>query len=168
MFIRRISLFSAALLISSAPALAQDHSAHAKAEAKLVKGAALAIEGCVTAGENKDTYVLGSVKEIPGRPVETGLIRVYRLDDISQFRGKAGQVVRVEGRIDGIEEGEIDPKPGEANNGGMLVEFEVPGRDVDTTPAVVAGTSGASGAAKVKTTVIKIDVDKVTAVRACK
>ena len=90
MFIRRISLFSAALLISSAPALAQDHSAHAKAEAKLVKGAALAIEGCVTAGENKDTYVLGSVKEIPGRPVETGLIRVYRLDDISQFRGKAG------------------------------------------------------------------------------
>lgn len=169
MCIRGISLFSGAVLISALPALAQDHAAHAKAEAKLVKGGSLAIEGCVTPGENKDTFVLGSVKEIPGRPVETGLIRVYRLDDISQFRGKAGQIVRVEGRIDGIEEGEIDPKPGEANNGGLLVEFEVPGRDVDTTPGVIAGsTKGTGGAVKMKTTVITIDVDKVTAVRACK
>lgn len=167
MFIRRISLFSGALLIGALPAVAQDHAAH-HTQDKLMKGSTLAIEGCVTAGENKDTFVLGGVKEIPGRPVETGRLRVYRLDDISQFRGKAGQVVRVEGRIDGIEEGEIDPKPGEAKDGGMLVEFEVPGRDVDTTPAVVAGATGTRGVAKVKTTVIKIDVDKVTAVRACK
>lgn len=168
MFIRRISLFAGALLVGAAPALAQDHAAHA-AQDKLMKGSAIALEGCVTPGENKDTFVLGAVKEIPGRPVETGLVRVYRLDDISQFRGKAGQVVRVEGRVDGIEEGEIDPKPGEANNGGLLVEFEVPGRDVDTTPAVIEGsTKGTGGAVKMKTTVIKIDVDKVTAVRACR
>ena len=170
MLVRRLSLLSGALLIvlgGVAPALAQDHAAHAKAEAKLMKGASVAIEGCVTAGENKDTFVLGSVKEIPGRPVETGMLRVYRFKSASQFRGTVGQVVRVDGRIDGIEEGEIDPKPGEAKSGGMLVEFEVPGRDVDTTPAVVAGT-GASGTAKVKTTVIKIDIDKVTALRACR
>lgn len=169
MFIRRISLFAGALLISAAPAVAQDHPAHQAQEqsGKLMKGSSLAIEGCVVAGENKDTFVLNAVKEIPGRPVETGLIRVYRLDSFSKFRGMAGQVVRVEGRIDGIKEGEIDPKPGEAKDGGMLVEFEVPGRDVDTTPAVVAGTSGVSGTTKVKTTVISIDVDKVTAVRAC-
>ena len=166
MFIRRISVFSGALLLSALPALAQDHAAH-DAQGRLMKGSAMTIEGCLTAGENEDTFVLGPVKEIPDRPVETGLLRVYRLNDISQFRGKAGQVLRVEGRVDGIEEGEIDPKPGEAKDGGALVEFEVPGRDVDTTPAVVAGTSGVTGTAKVKTTVIKIDVDKVTAVRAC-
>ena len=166
MFVRRISLFAAGLLISAAPAVAQDHSAHG-AQEKIMKGAALSIEGCVTAGENKDTFVLAQVKEIPGRPVETGMLRVYRLDDIGKFRGMAGQVVRVDGRIDGIEEGEVDPKSGEAKNGGMLVEFELPGRDVDTTPDVVPA-SGTSGTVKVKTTVIKLDVDKVTPVRACK
>lgn len=166
MFIREISVLAAGLLISAAPAAAQDHSAHAAHE-KLMKGAALSIEGCVTAGENKDTVVLGQVKEIPGRPVETGMLRVYRLDDVKKFRGMVGQVVRVDGRIDEIEEGEIDPKPGEAKDGGMLVEFELPGRDVDTTPDVVRG-SGVTGTAKVKTTVIELDVDKVTPVRACK
>lgn len=165
-----ISSFAGALLLSAAPALAQDSAVH-QAHDKLMKGSALAIEGCVTAGENKDTFVLGQVKEIPGRPVQTGLIRVYRFKSVSKFRGTAGQVVRVDGRIDGIEDGQIEVKPGEAADGGMLVEFEVPGRDVDTTPGVVnAGTRGAVAGApktKVKTTVIKIDVDKVTPLRAC-
>lgn len=157
---------AATLLLGFGPALAQDHAAH-EAQDKLMKGSSIAIEGCVKAGENDDTFVIGPVKEVPGHPVETGLLRVYKLNDISKFRGTAGQVVRVEGRIDGIEEGELDPKPGEAKDGGTLVEFEVPGRDVDTTVPVVAGTRGVTGTAKVKTTVIKIDVDKVTVVRAC-
>lgn len=167
MFIRRISLFAGALALGAVPVLGQDHSAH-HAQDKLMKGSAVAIEGCVTAGENKDTYVLGSVREIPGRPVETGLRLFYRLDSVSQLRDKVGQVVRVDGRIDGIDEGQIEIKPGKAADGGTLVELEIPGRDVDTTPTVV-GTSGTSGAdaPKTKITVIKLDVDKVTTVRAC-
>lgn len=167
MVIRRISLFSGALLISVVPALAQDHAAHTKAEAKLVKGGSVAIEGCVTAGENADTYVLGSVMEIPGRPIETGLRRFYWLDSVSQLRGKVGQVVRVEGRIDGIDEGKMEVKPGKAADGGTLVELEGPGRDIDTTPATVGTSGGSAAAPKTPITVIKIDVDKVTAIRAC-
>lgn len=170
MFIRRISLLSGALLISAAPVVAQDHAAH-NTQDKLMKGSSIAIEGCVTAGENKDTFVLNAVREIPGRPVETGLTRVYWLDSISQIRGMAGQIVRVEGRIDGIQEGRMEVKPGQAADGGTIVELEGPGRDIDATPATV-GTAGGMGTApaagpKKLTTVIKIDVDKVTAVRAC-
>lgn len=162
---RRISLsFAVAVVLGTGPALAQDHAAH-HAQDKLMKGAAVAIEGCVTAGENDDTFVLGAVKEIPGRPLDTGLRRFYRLDSVDELRGKAGQIVRVEGRIDGIEEGKLEVKPGKADDGGTIVELEGPGRDIDTTPAVV-GTTGAT-AGKTTVTVIKLDVDKVTPLRAC-
>ncbi|MBA3950018.1 MAG: hypothetical protein H0X44_08765 [Acidobacteria bacterium] len=170
MSVRRISLCTGALFglfIGAAPALAQDHAAHNDAQTKLMKGSSVAIEGCVTAGENDDTYVLGAVKEIPGRPVETSLRHFYRLDSVRLLRGKVGQVVRVEGRIDGIEEGKLEVKPGKADDGGTLVELEGPGRDIDSTPAVV-GTGGATAAAgKTTMTVIRLDVDKVTVVRAC-
>jgi len=157
-----------ALLLGFGPAVAQDHAAHHQ-QTKLMKGASVAIEGCVTAGENDDTYVLGAVREIPGQPVATGLRRFYRLDSVDELRGKVGQIVRVEGRIDGIEDGQIEIKPGKAEDGGVLVELEVPGRDVDTTPATVSvGTAGASAdTPKTTITVIKLDVDKVTVVRAC-
>ena len=170
MFIRMITCgAAAAVLLGFAPALAQDHAAHHQ-EGKLMKGASIAIEGCVTAGENDDTFVLGAVREIPGRPVETGLRRVYWLDDVDELEGKVGQVVRVDGRIDGIEEGKMDVKPGKADDGGTIVELEGPGRDVDATPATI-GTAGAAGrtaeAPKTSLTVIRLDVDKVTIVRAC-
>lgn len=164
---RRVSLiFTAALMFGAGQVLAQDHAAHA-AQEKLMKGSAVAIEGCVTQGENDDTFVLGAVREIPGRPVETGLRRLYWLDDVDELRGKAGQLVRVEGRIDGIEEGKVDVKPGKAEDGGTIVELEGPGRDIDTTAAVV-GTAGVSAnAPKPALTIIRLDVDKVTPLRAC-
>ena len=170
MFIRKITCGAAAVvLLGFGPALAQDHAAHHQ-EGKLMKGASIAIEGCVTAGENDDTFVLAAVREIPGRPVETGLRRLYWLDDVDELEGKVGQVVRVEGRVDGIEEGKMEIKPGKADDGGTIVELEGPGRDVDTTPATMSvGTSGAPAANAPKTslTLIRLDVDKVTVVRAC-
>lgn len=157
-----------ALLLGFGPALAQDHAAH-QDQARLMKGASMAIEGCVTAGENDDTYVLGAVKEIPGRPIQTGLRRFYWLDSVDDLRGKAGQIVRIEGRIDEIEEGKIEIKPGKAADGGTLVELEGPGRDVDTTPAAAGLRTARHTAHTPKTTitVIRLDVDRITAVRAC-
>ena len=166
--LKHLPAFAAACVLTALPAVAQGQASHDKQD-KLMKGASIAIEGCVTAGENDDTFVLGAVREIPGRPIETGLRTFYRLDKIDQLRGKVGQVVRVEGRIDGVTDGNIEMKPGKARDGGTLVELELPGRDVDTTPAVagVAGTSGKTGdVAKTKITVIKLDVDKVTMVKA--
>lgn len=170
MLIGKIAASAAgALLLGFGPALAQDHAAHHQ-EGKLMKGASIAIEGCVTAGENDDTFVLGAVREIPGRPVETGLRRVYWLDDVDELEGKVGQVVRIDGRIDGIEEGKMEVKSGKADDGGTIVELEGPGRDIDTTPATV-GTAGAAArtadAPKTSLTLIRLDVDKVTVVRAC-
>ena len=167
MLIRRIPLFVAALFLAAAPALAQDHASHDKHE-KLMKGSSLVLEGCVTTGENKDTFVIGKVREIPGRPVDTGLLRYYRFDDVSEFRGMAGKVVRIEGRIDEIEDGQIQTKLGEANNGGTLVELEGPGRDIDTTPEVIGANTVTADGQKKKVTIIVVDVDKVTAVRACR
>ena len=57
-----------------------------------VKGGSIAIEGCVTPGENKDTFVLAGVKEIPGRPVETGLLPV-----VAQLTSKHQVVLAVPG-----------------------------------------------------------------------
>jgi len=168
---RHLPALAAACVLTALPAVAQDHASHDKQD-KLMKGASVAIEGCVTAGENDDTYLLTGVKEIPGRPIETGLRTFYRLDSVDELRGKVGQVVRVDGRIDGVTDGNIEMKPGKASDGGMLVELELPGRDVDTKPAVagvagVAGTSGKPGdTSKMKITVIKLDVDKVTMVKA--
>lgn len=170
MSMRRIACGAAAVvLLGFGPALAQDHAAHHQQQTKLMKGSSVAIEGCVTAGENDDTYVLAAVREIPGQPVTTALRRVYWLDDVDGLRGKVGQVVRIDGRIDGIEEGKVDVKPGKAEDGGTIVELEGPGRDVDTTPATVSvGTAGAAAEApKTLLTLIRLDVDKVTALRAC-
>lgn len=169
MSVRKIVCGAAgALLLGFGPAVAQDHASHHQQE-KLMKGASMAIEGCVVAGENPGAFVLGPAKEIPGRPIASGLRRFYRLDSVGDLRGMVGQVVRVEARIDGIEEGNLEVKPGKAEDGGTIVELEGPGRDVDTTPEVVGvGTSGSTeGAPKTPITVIRLDVDKITAVRAC-
>lgn len=167
MLIRRISLFTGALLVAAGPALAQDHAAHHKQD-KLMKGSPIALEGCVISGENTDTFVVTKMKQIPDRPAESGRIFIYKLDKIGKFRGFVGQLVRIDGEVDGIEEGEIDPRAREAGSGGTLVELEVPGRDVDTTAAVIReSVKGTSGTDKVKTTVIDVDVDNVTPVRPC-
>jgi hypothetical protein len=168
---RHVPAFAAACVLAALPAVAQDHAGHQE-QAKLMKGASVAIEGCVTAAENDDAFVLAAVREIPGRPIESGLRVFYRLDSVKELRGRVGQVVRVDGRIDGVTDGNIEIKPGKAKDGGTLVELELPGRDIDTTPAVagVAGVTGTSGKAgdepKMKITVIKLDVDKVTTVKA--
>ena len=154
---------AAACVFVAVPLLAQDHSAHT-AQSKLMKGSSVAIEGCVTAGQKADTYVLGSVKEVPGQPVDTGMRRIYWLDSTKQLKGHAGHVVRVEGRIDKIEKSEIEVKLGADDKGGAVIEIEGPGAQVKTAPAT-AGISTAGQTAKevdVPTTLIRLNVDKVT------
>lgn len=161
--LKHIAGFAGACALVAVPVLAQDHSAHS-AQSKLMKGSSVAIEGCVTAGQKTDSYVLGSVKEIPGGPVETGMRRVYWLDSTKQLKGHAGHVVRVEGRIDKIEKAEIEVKIGEDEKGGAVIEIEGAGKQVKTAPGT-AGISTAGQTAKevaIPTTLIRLNVDKVT------
>ena len=160
---RYFPAFTAVCVLTALPALAQDHSAH-KAQSKLVKGSSIAIEGCVTAGQKADTFVLGSVKEIPGAPVETGLRRIYWLDQ-KHLRGHTGHVVQIAGRIDKLETHEVEVKRGD--DGGTWVEIEGPGAQVKTSPATIGvGTSGQTKKeVDIPTTVVRLKVDKVTLVK---
>lgn len=143
---------------------AQDQHAAHKAETKLMKGASVAIEGCVTAGQKRDSFVLASVKEIPGAPLETGLRRFYWLDSTKQLRGHVGHVVQIVGRIDKVEQHELEVKLGANDDGSAVVEIEGPGGQIKTSPAAL-GVSTAGQTAKevdIPTTVVRLKVDKVT------
>lgn len=162
--LKHISAVAMACGFAGAVTLAQDHSAH-QSQAKLTKGSSVAIEGCVTAGEKADTYVLGTVKEIPGQPMETGKRRVYWVER-KHLRGHVGHVVQLAGRIDDVETHELEVK---TNDDGVVVEIEADGRQVKTTPGTVpVPTSGTAKEVDIPTTVIKLKVDKVTPKGDCK
>lgn len=161
---RYLTAAAAMCALGVIPAVAQDQHGVHKAESKLMKGAAVSIEGCVTAGQKADTYVLGSVKEIPGAPVETGMRRFYWLDSTKGLKGHTGHVVRVDGRIDKIEQQELEVKLGANDDGSAVVEIEGPGKQVKTSPATV-GISTAGQTKKeidIPTTLVRLKVDKVT------
>ena len=65
MFSTYFTALAAVAAFGISPQAQDQHAAH-KAETKLMKGASVAIEGCVTAGQKRDSFVLASVKEIPG------------------------------------------------------------------------------------------------------
>lgn len=99
--------------------------------------------------------------------VPTNLPRpvIYWLDDTSGLRPHVGRTVDVSGTIKDVREREADVRADAARNGGVIVELEGPGRDVeasgDAIPGVV-GTSGTVPASDVKTVVLEIDVAAVT------
>ena len=157
---RCISAAAAACVLTALPAIASDHSAQ-EAQTKLVKGSSVAIEGCVTSGQKADTFVLGSVKEIPGQPVETGKRRVYWVER-KHLRGHVGHIVQLSGRIDDIGTQEIEVK---TNADGVVVEIEGAGRQVKTNPGTVPVPTSGTKEVDIPTTVIKLKVDKVTMVK---
>jgi len=159
---RYFPALSAVCMLTALPALAQDSTHHA--QTKLMKGASIAIEGCVTRGAENDSYVLGSVKEIPGQPVETGLRRVYWLDSRKHVRDHVGYVVRLQGRIDKVGQDEIEVKN---TREGMKVEIEGPAKQVTTSPAVVPVPTTGAKETDIRITTIRLKVDKVTRMGGC-
>lgn len=146
-------------LLTAMPAAAQETAAHNRAT-ELTKGDAVVIEGCVAAGEKDGTYVLGTVREVPGIDVQTGRKRIYWLDTTKHIKGHVGRQVRIAGRVTDLERSEIEVDLGAGANGGAIAKIEGPGMsDVKVPAGVVAvGTSGAD----VPITLVKIKVDKVT------
>jgi hypothetical protein len=164
---RYLPLLSIACALVAVPALAQTTAVHNEHN-KLVKGNTIAIEGCVTAGEKSGTFVLGTVREIPGVPVETGRKRVYWLDSTKHVKGHVGHVVMLTGRIFDLERSEIEVELGAGETGGAVARIEGPGMgEVKVPPALVGvGTSGQTAKqVDVPITLVKIKVDKVSVVR---
>ena len=131
---------------------------------KYDKGATVTLQGCVTAAEKKDTFILTGVREWPQGASEQGKFgpRMYWIDRGSNdLKGHLGHIIQLTGKITDVEESEMELKAGE-NGAGLVVEIEGPGRDVVTSPAN-ANVTAAQRASKddIKITLLKLKIDEL-------
>jgi len=165
MTIRRTSVVAVLCLSAALPLFAQDTAEHNR-RTELAKGATVIIEGCVAAGQEPDTYVLGAIKEVQAAPVAHLRKRVYWLDSTKKVKGHLGHQLRITGRVQDLERSEIELELGARPHGGAVATIEGPGNsDVSVAAATVGlgavGTKAQSDA-DVPITLIKINVNKVT------
>lgn len=132
--------------------------------------------GCVASAE-RDTYTLAPVMRLlepaPRRVPEFAHGRqvFFWLDDEEQIRRHIGRMVEVRGEFSAIETSEVELKSGRHRDGGLIVEFEGPGRDVRTSAAaagVAIGTGGATAEKDdIKAYLLRVDVKSVRATGTC-
>jgi len=135
----------------------------------------ITLRGCVIPGEDKGTYVLTRVTEVPqaGRSAipatAHGRRVVFWLDKDAELLKHANHAVEVTGVLNGVEESEIELKSGTRKDGGLMAEFEGPGKDVRVPNEAVASAVGTTGRAvpesrDIKTILMKVRVTGVQAV----
>ncbi len=139
-------------------------SAQAPADGKTFdKGATVTLQGCVTAADKKDTFVLTNVREWPIANSDIGKFgkRYYWIEKTNKMKGHVGHTIQITGKITDVEKSEIELKAGESGNG-FTVEIEGPGRDV-VTPAANAGVNPENRPNKndIPITLLKLKVDDV-------
>ena len=146
-------------------------SAHQQSDAKKYdKGSMVTLQGCVTAAEKKDTYVLTNVREWPVGDSDMGKYgkRYYWIDKAGKdLRQHGGHTIQVVGKISDVSKSEIELKAGESD-GGMTVEIEGPGKDVRTTAenAQVGAITGKSEKKDIPITLLKLKVDDIKMIAA--
>ena len=91
---------------------------------------------------------------------------VFWLDKKDDMLKHANKPVEVKGNISGFENSEIELKNGAAKDGGLLAEFEGPGKDVRVANDVVGSAIGTSGRTTpekndVKTMLVKVTVNAI-------
>jgi hypothetical protein len=166
------SLIALAMVLATAPlaAASQDASSTRKE---------ITFHGCVMPGVDRDTYVITQVMEIPGPGGSTMpevahgrrvLFWLHKDDDVKKH---VGHMVEVRGSFRDLEKSEIELKPGTQKQGGLIVEFEGPGRDVRASNSTVGGAVGTAGRAvpernDVPTWLAHIDVTEVKAMGDCR
>ena len=159
-------VITGAVLVAATPLLAAPQQ---KPEAVATD---ITLRGCVTAGAEKDAFVLTQVAEVPqaGRSVMPqaahGRRIVFWLDDEKPLAPHAGKMVEVAGTLGKIQESEIELKAGPRKDGGLLVEFEGPGKDVVVPNSTVGGAVGTTGRTAadendIKTFLLPVDVQAV-------
>ena len=135
-------------------------------------------QGCMTPGIDKDTYILNPVTVL-AEP-QGGLLpeaahgrRVFFwFDNDGELRKNGGRMVEVRGTVTGLEESEIELKAGRQKDGGLIVEFEGPGRDVRAPNATVGSAVGTGGRVvpeknDLKAYLVRITVKEVKATGTC-
>jgi len=155
-----IALVFAFALASGMSSVAAQPQADGK---KYEKGATVTLQGCVTAAEKKDTFVLTNVREWPIANSDMGKFgkRYYWIEKDDRMKGHVGHTIQLIGKITDVTKSEIEFKAGESGNG-FNVEIEGPGRDV-VTPAANAAVNPQSRPNKddIPITLLKFKVDEI-------
>jgi hypothetical protein len=157
------SLLAAAAMLMLSPALAS---------AEDVKD--ITLRGCVVRGVDRDTFALTTVTEVMKNGLSTiptathGHRVVFWFDKDDDFKDHIGEMVEVKGEMGEIKESEIELKAGKQKDGGLVAEFEGPGKDVKVPNEVIGGAIGTAGQTaadndpkSLKAFLIKVDVDDV-------
>ena len=124
----------------------------------------ITLRGCVQQGAKKGHYVLTRFSQVPpageaAMPKYAHGKRVFFwLEDLPKLDKHFSRMVEVKGEIISMKESESDPK---MQDGQFVVEFEGPGRDVDLTGDQAREVVGTSGLTKMKTLLVRVDVDDV-------
>ena len=132
----------------------------------------ITFHGCVTPGLDKGTYLLSSMTHVTGPDggqipeVAHGRRVFFWLDSDAELGKHVGHTVEVQGRISKLEESEVELKAGRHKDGGLIVEYEVPGKDVRVPNAVAGasvGTAGSTAPEKndIKSYLMRVDVKNV-------
>jgi len=129
---------------------------------KYDKGATVTLQGCVIAGDKKDTYVLGQVQEWPAANSMMGKHgrRMYWIDKTAdEMKPHLGHLIQVTGKISDVKKSEIEME--DVKKGvGHMVEIEGPGRNVETT-AANAGVSPQHGTDDIPITLLVLKVEEL-------
>jgi hypothetical protein len=105
----------------------------------------------VTPGVESGSYVITGVKQVVGLDtaevpeVAHGRRVLFWLDNDAEVRAHVGQQVEITGTFTTIEEAEVELKAGRQESGGLIVEFEGPGRDVRSANPAVSTAVGTAG-----------------------
>ena len=169
----KVAAFTLAAAVAVTPFAVSAQSSSAAQAAGAADAKSITLRGCVVPGADKGTYVLTHVTEVPpaGRSAmpETAHGRrvVFWLDKHEALLEHANHAVEVMGKLDGAEESEIEFKNGERKDGGLLAEFEGPGKDVRVPAETVERAIGTTGRTAekndLKTMLLKVKVESVKA-----
>jgi hypothetical protein len=149
---------AAGLNVSTGLAQAPDHKQHVASS----KGHEVTLTSCVERGLKDDTFILTHVADVPVHPATMGRV-VYWLDSVKDVKKHVGRQIRIVGKVDDVEQREMEVKSGADEGDGWYVEIEGPGRDV-RTPAANVGVSATgrrNEADDIKTTLVKLKVQDV-------
>jgi len=139
----------------------------------------ITFHGCVMPGVDRDTYVMTQVMEIPGPGGATMpeyahgrrvLFWLHRDDDVKKH---VGHMIEVRGGFRDLEKSEIELKAGTQKDGGLIVEFEGPGKDVRASNSTVGPAVGTAGRVvpeknDVPTYLANINIEEVKVIGECK
>lgn len=124
----------------------------------------ITLRGCVEPGAKEGHYLVTNVTEMQpagGSAMPAfahGRRVVFWLEDLPNLRKHMNHMIEIRGDFKDIKKSETDPK---VRRGVVVVELEGPGRDVDVSASQAERAIGTAGINKMKTFLIRVDVDDV-------